>query len=293
MLSDRPYMRGDYPRRNTSAVVWLISGLIAAFVLELVLLSPWLGLSGSALVNQMSLTIGSLQRWHVWTLLTHSFLHSTAQPLDILFTVLMLYFIGRDLEPQLGARRFIAVYFGAILVGALAWSLVHWTQGGAHIGPGAGLLGLFVVLAGLSPRMEMGFLFLPVSFRLIHLVYAVLALDVFGLGFYEMLGAQPPLGLTPSAHLGGMLAGWVYLRFLHAGHGWDRAGGMSLPGWLRRRPKLPAAKNAPLASSGKSGPQLRAEVDRILDKINSQGFGALTPQEKRVLDEARDLLSRK
>ncbi|HRG55943.1 MAG TPA: hypothetical protein PLG56_07890, partial [Lacunisphaera sp.] len=82
-------------------------------------------------------------------------------------------------------------------------------------------------------------------------------------------------------------------RFIHAGHGWDRAGGMSLPGWLRRRPKLPAAKNAPLASAGKSGSQLRAEVDRILDKINSQGFGALTPQEKRVLDEAKDLLSRK
>jgi len=33
-------------------------------------------------------------------------------------------------------------------------------------------------------------------------------------------------------------------------------------------------------------------VDRILDKINSHGFGALTVAEKRVLDEAKDLLSR-
>jgi len=38
---------------------------------------------------------------------------------------------------------------------------------------------------------------------------------------------------------------------------------------------------------------LRAEVDRILDKINSKGFGALTAEEKRLLDEARDLLSRR
>jgi hypothetical protein len=37
---------------------------------------------------------------------------------------------------------------------------------------------------------------------------------------------------------------------------------------------------------------LRAEVDRILDKINSKGFGALTSEEKKTLDEARDLLSR-
>jgi hypothetical protein len=38
---------------------------------------------------------------------------------------------------------------------------------------------------------------------------------------------------------------------------------------------------------------LRAEVDRILDKINSDGFGALTADEKRLLDDARDLLSRR
>ena len=29
-----------------------------------------------------------------------------------------------------------------------------------------------------------------------------------------------------------------------------------------------------------------------LDKINSKGFGALTAEEKHLLDEARDLLSR-
>ena len=38
---------------------------------------------------------------------------------------------------------------------------------------------------------------------------------------------------------------------------------------------------------------LRAEVDRILDKINSQGFGALTADEKRLLDDAHDLLSKR
>ena len=38
---------------------------------------------------------------------------------------------------------------------------------------------------------------------------------------------------------------------------------------------------------------LRAEVDRILDKINSDGFGSLSADEKRVLDEARDLISRR
>jgi hypothetical protein len=36
---------------------------------------------------------------------------------------------------------------------------------------------------------------------------------------------------------------------------------------------------------------LRAEVDRILDKINLHGFGSLTAAEKRSLDEARHHLN--
>lgn len=293
MLSDRPYMRGDYPLRTTSVVIWLISALVAAFVLELILQSPWLGAWGPALVSQFPLTIGSLQNGHLWTLLTHSLLHSAANPLHILFTVLTLGFVGRELEPQLGPRRFLGVFLGAILLGALAWAAVNWRHGGVHIGAGAGLLGLFIVLAGLSPRLEMGFFLLPVAFRLKHLVYAVLALDGFGLLFYEILGAPVPLGLTPSAHLGGMLAGWIYFRFLHANHGWDRAPGLALPVWLRRAPKAkPASPSSRAAPPRKPTPQLRAEVDRILDKINSQGFGALTAQEKRQLDEAKDLLNR-
>ena len=286
-------MGGAYPRKTTSVVIWLISVLLAAFVLELILLSPWLGASGPALVNQFPLTVGSLQNWHLWTLLTHSLLHSTANPLHILFTILTLGFIGRELEPQLGARRFLVVFVGAILLGALLWTAVNWTHGGTHMGAGAGLLGLFIVLAGLSPHLEMGLFLLPITFRLRHLVYGVLALDVFGLLFYEIIGASAPLGLTPSAHLGGMLAGWLYLRFLHANHGMDRVAGPTLPTWLRRwSTSKTTAPSFAATSSGKSTPHLRAEVDRILDKINSQGFGALTVQEKRLLDEAKDLLNR-
>ncbi|MBI2813348.1 MAG: rhomboid family intramembrane serine protease [Opitutae bacterium] len=293
MLSDRQYMGDEYYRKTTSAYIWVIAVLLAAFGLELILLSPWLGASGAALVSQLPLTVGSLKSWRLWTLLSHSLLHSTANPLPVLFTVIALGFIGRELEPRLGAGRFLAVFGGAILSGALMWTAVNWSHGGAHIGSGAGLLGLFIVLAGLSPHLEMGLFLLPVTFRLQHVVYLVLALDVFGLFFYEILGSQAPLGLTPSAHLGGMLAGWLYARFMHDRQGLDGSSGLKLPSWtLRWRKAKPTAANRPASSSGRSTPQIRAEVDRILDKINSEGFGALTPQEKRVLDEAKDLLNR-
>jgi membrane associated rhomboid family serine protease len=284
-------MHGDYPRRTTSAVIWLISALIAAFVLELVLLSPWLGASGRDLVAKFPLTIDNLQHGRLWTLLTHSFLHSTGNPFHILFTILGLVFIGRELETLLGSRRLLGVYAGAILLSGLCWTAVNWVHGGAHIGAGAALFGFLVVLAGVNPGLQLTLFFFPVSFGIRHIVYAVVAVDVLCLVFYEIGGAPVPLGLTPSADLGGMLAGWIYFRYLHANNGWDRAPTLELPKWLRREPK-PVSSKLPAAPSRKSSPQLRAEVDRILDKINSHGFGALTDEEKRVLDEAKDLLSR-
>jgi membrane associated rhomboid family serine protease len=295
MLTDRSYMRSDYPRQYTSAVVWLIAALVAAFALELILLSPWFGSTGASLVNQLPLTIRSLQSGHVWTLLTHSFLHSTTSPFPILFTILGLIFIGRELEPLLGAKRFLSVYAGALLLGALCWTAVHWSQGGVHLGASAGVLGLFVVLACLYPNQEISFLILflfPVRLRPKYLVYGLIVLNVFALIVYEIPGTPAPFEYAPSVHLGGMLAGWIYFRYSHANNGWDRAPTLELPAWLRRSEKTNAdtrpAKEKPVRPSA----NLRAEVDLILDKINSQGFGALTEEEKRILDEAKDLLSR-
>lgn len=292
MLSDRSYMhRDDYPRRTTSAVVWIVSALVAAFVLELILLSPSLGSAGAVVMKFLPLSVEGLSHGYVWTLVTHGFLHSTGNPFHILFTILGIVFVGREIEAVVGSRRFLGIFAGALFVGGLGWAAVNWTHGGGHIGAGSAVFAFLVVLAGIHPHLEMTLLFFPVHFRIKHLVLALIVVDVLGLLFYEISGAPPPLGLTPSAHLGGMLAGWVYFRFLHAGNGWDRAPGWSLPAWLRWPKRRAGTKTSP-SPSAKTTPHLRAEVDRILDKINSQGFGALTEEEKRILDRAKDLLSR-
>jgi hypothetical protein len=91
-----------------------------------------------------------------------------------------------------------------------------------------------------------------------------------------------------------MLAGWVYFRYVHEAV-WR------LPWHTARPPLAPAhsAKGAIQTSLGASSSSadnrsdLRTEVDRILDKINSAGFGALTADEKLLLDNAKDLLSRR
>lgn len=273
-------------------LVWLIATIISAFVVQLILLSPWLGSTG-ALVAKLSLTVGGIRDWHLWTLATHSLLHSTGWPFHILFTVVGLIFVGRELEPQLGSAKFLGLYISSIVFSGLCWCAVHWLQGGAHIGAGAAIFAFLVVLSQINPGMEFGVFYFPITFRLRVIVWTLLAAELLALLFYEIPGAAVPLGLSPSTDLGGMLAGWLFFRFVHTNDGWDRAASLRWPAWLKfRRPSASAGTRPSLGGSLRSG-NLRADVDRILDKINSHGFGSLTDEEKQILDDAKDLLSKR
>ena len=298
-------MRDDYPQERTSALTWLISAIVAGFVLQVVFKSPWVA-AGDQLQEFLGVSMPGLRQGAAWTLLTHSFLHSPGFIFHVIGNVLALYFLGRELLPMLGTRRFLGLYGAATIVSALAWAAVHWQSGGTDtlIGATSAVEALFVVFACFFPNQEMNFLLFflfPVTIKPKHIAYALVAFDLFGLIAYEIPATALPLNIAiaSSAHLGGMLTGFLYYRFAHEAR-WligspDRAD-IELPRWVKRTrralPQSPAAPVPPAPAEPATREDIRAEVDRILDKINSHGFGSLTPDEKRVLDEAKDLLSR-
>jgi len=300
MLSDRHYMRDSYePARNggASVMTWLLSTIIAGFVLQNVFLR-WFN-AGHFFDSYFALSPYAIATGKVWTLLTYGFLHDPRNLLHILANVLVIYFLGRELLPLLGTRRFVSVYLAAVLTGGLFWLATNWLSPGLLLGASAAACSLLIVYAAIYPHRPITFLLffiLPVTLKPKHVALTLLFLDLAGFAFYEVLGAVSPFGIAHSAHLGGMLAGWVYFRYVH-----DRAWPASWRlAWPRRLPRsvtrtasadpADAAADADLPPSRRD---LRAEVDRILDKINSEGFGALTPEEKRLLDNAKDLLSRR
>ncbi len=293
MLSDRSYMRDDYPRESTSALTWILCALVAGFVVQNVF-GRWLG--SSSFETLFGLTLGSLRQGYVWSLLTYPLLHTNL--LHLLFNGLGLFFLGREMLPMLGTRRFLGLLATAAVVGALFWLVVHTLNGnpGQLLGASGCVMALFILFACVYADREITFLLffvIPLRIKPKYLAWVLIGIDLLGFLFSEIPGRAFDTGVAYSAHLGGILVGWLYYRFVHASQGLDRASGLSLPSWLRRRAKAPATTrpSAP-AVPGKTSPALRAEVDRILDKINSQGFGALTDQEKRVLDEAKDMLNR-
>ncbi len=297
MAAHRSYLRDDYrPYRpqGTSGLTWLLAAIAAAFVLQNIFLR-WFN-ADSIIDNSLALTVGNLAAGKVWTLLTYGFLHSVDSfpyLLHIVGNLVGIYFLGRELIPVMGERRFLGLYFAAVTVGGLAWVAAHWSTGGMAVGATAGLCGLLVVYAGFFPKRQVTFLLFfvfPITIKPKLLTLGVLGLELCGFIFYEIIGAISPFGITHSAHLGGMLAGWIYFQYLHETQ-WQ------MP-W-RNAPSEPpddSTVEADIPPTAPSGPanrvDLRAEIDRILDKINSEGFGSLTEAEKRVLDAAKDLLSR-
>ena len=107
MLSDRSYMRGDYPREKTSVLAWLISAVVAGFVLQLVFARIF-EMPG-VLEHYFGLSASGLRGGRVWALLTYSFLHDPRNLLHIVGNLLGLYFLGRVLLPMLGTTRFLAL----------------------------------------------------------------------------------------------------------------------------------------------------------------------------------------
>ncbi|MEO7413029.1 MAG: rhomboid family intramembrane serine protease [Opitutaceae bacterium] len=297
MLSDRSYVRDGYPREKTSVLTWLICAIVAGFALQIGCYFLWPD-GEASLRNELGLSAEALRAGHVWVLFTSSFLHAPNFLFHLGANLLALYFIGRELLPVLGSKRFVGLYTGAILTGALTWLAVHYRTGGSYIGATAGIEALLVVYACFYPHRRVDFLLFfafPISVKPKHLAIGLLFFELFGLMYFELQQVQLPMGvaIASSAHLGGMFAGWFYFRYFHD-VSW-------YPSTARAETELPRAlkrsrKNAPVIpvpTIDMTNPSdVRAEVDRILDKINSHGFSALTADEKRLLDEAKDLLSR-
>jgi len=304
MLSDRSYMRDDYARPTTAITTWIICATIAGFVVQNVAWK-WLGPSaGQGFDYAFALSVDGIKSGLIWTLLSYSLLHSMSSFLHLVFNLLWIFLLGRELLPILGRRQFGWLYAGGVFLGGIAWLATNWVYGGQLIGASAGAYALLMMFAAHNPNRPITlllFFIVPVTIKPKWIVIVLGSIDIFGFLFSEIGGGNNLGGVAHSAHLGGFAAGWLFFRYVYQ-RAWknpERSPAVELPGWLKRSKKRPAAAASYKVNLGSSSspasahPDLKAEVDRILDKINSQGFGSLTDDEKRHLDKAKDMLNQR
>jgi membrane associated rhomboid family serine protease len=296
MLSDRPYMRDSHERGSGfSALTWLICIIAGGFVVENVFLRWFEGDIGPQFFRLLTLSADGITSGFVWSLVSHALIHNPDNLLHLGFTLLMLFVFGRQVVAEIGSRRMITVFTVAVAVGGLAWLAVNWTQPGRLYGASAGVSALIILFACLMPQQPIAPFMIDIGMRAKHLGIGLVIIDVVGLVLVEIPGNGSSWFAMPhSAHLGGILTAWIYYRFFYQNDGlpFSKGASIELPRWFRkaRNAELPAPVYKVNVSPKDD---LRAEIDRILDKINSDGFQSLTAEEKHRLDQARDHLSRR
>jgi membrane associated rhomboid family serine protease len=150
-----------------------------------------------------------------WQLLTYAFLHGSL--LHLFFNMFALYMFGASIEQVFGSRRYLVYYLVCVLSAAITQLLVARMTGGFYptVGASGGVFGLLLAYGLYFPNNRIMLLFppIPMPARVFVFVYALLEL-VMGVTGVES-------GVAHFAHLGGMVGGYIMLRYWRgAGSTW-------------------------------------------------------------------------
>jgi membrane associated rhomboid family serine protease len=227
-----------------------------------------------ALANRMVLTPVYFPR-EPWTLVTYMFLHGSVT--HLLFNMLSLFFFGPRVEARLGSRHFLGLYLMSGIMGGIL-SIVFTPRVPGVIGASGAVFGVTLAFARYWPRDQIYIWgILPVEAR--WLVIIMTALSLFG----ARSGAD---GIAHFAHLGGFLGGYLYLRWAEIRSSGRKFRVMSSPQPKRVSGSVHAAdlKRWSAIPRDNMHEVNRAEINRILDKINANGIASLTPGELETLE---------
>jgi membrane associated rhomboid family serine protease len=250
-------------RGITPAVKYLLILNVAVFYIE--------QLFGVPLRNVFALHADWMGSFAIWQLFTYMFIHANFA--HLLMNMITLFFIGPTVERTLGSYRFFILYYLSGMLGGLGWSLLA-PAGASCLGASGAVMGVLGAFGALYPTATLLLWFvIPVKTW-------VLVLGLILWELYETINAPIIGGIANAAHLMGCIAGFVYAFSLkNPGVIRDLKSG-KFPTFGRFRPKSSASSTPPGATLSK------AEIDAILDKIGTQGMGALTPREREMLRRA-------
>ncbi len=229
-----------------------------------------------------------------WTMLIYMFTH--ADFWGLLGTVLWLWGFGYILQDLTGNKKIIPIYLYGGFVGAIFFVATQYAIPGLRdnvvaayplMGGGASVMAIALATTTLSPSYRL----FPminggIPLWILTLVFVVFDLSTLGAG-------NAGIGI---AHLAGAATGFVFIRQMQQGN--DGSRWMNhLYDWLNNLFNPEKKYNQPTGSqvfykAGKKPFQKvssrfsQQKLDEILDKINEDGYGSLSNEEKDYLKKA-------
>ena len=327
-LYDRGYMQNQEPggfssphqRRGPQSILMKLILINVVFWL----LNAVLTNSTNDLTNGMAVDCDTLIKpWMWWKYLTYGFAHDPNGFSHIIFNMLALFMLGRDIERRYGSREFLRFYLVAVVLSGVVWNVFKVfmiTQANMGdlglsaafmdatdkrpylVGASGGVVAVVILYAMNFPNRTL------LIYGIIPMPAWLLGLLIVGIDFY---GAMKGGGnIAHSGHLTGAAFAFLYFK-----GGWNlsqMSGALRNPGRVlgnrqKRqgiRPHKPGRGEkssqdqngidqamTDLYSADSAGEPSKkdsrqaAEIDRILQKVNDKGMDRLTRKEKKKLEE--------
>ncbi|MCB0341361.1 MAG: rhomboid family intramembrane serine protease [Pseudobdellovibrionaceae bacterium] len=172
-------------------------------------------------------------RFYLWQPFTYMFLHSGSEIFHILFNMLLLWWLGAELELRWGSRFFLTYYLvcgvGAAVIYTVGAILYFWLTNQAYVlgvpvvGASGAVYGLLLAYGMIFGDRVMYFMMMfPMKAK--HLV-----MILGGIELVTLLSSGPTGPVATLCHLGGLATGFLYLLYLAQRRGGGSAG--------RKKPK--------------------------------------------------------
>ncbi len=256
-------------RRLPPALKSLIIANVAVFIVATLVGNSFFELFG--LVPHRVLA----DRW-VWQPLSYLFVHGSI--MHLLLNLFALWMFGVPVETQWGSKDFLKYYFICGLGAAAASVILSPHSMNPVIGASGAIYGLLVAFAMLYPDAVV-YLYFLIPVKAAHVAI------LFGLVEFFAGATHATPGIARFAHLGGMITGYLYLRWwwvlkIKVKSLWrDSFSGSAIRPGIRRTATSSQQKPAPKEEAGSS----MGEIDKILDKILVSGIDSLTEEEKAIM----------
>ncbi|ADQ80988.1 Rhomboid family protein [Paludibacter propionicigenes WB4] len=233
----------------------------------------------------------SLLLTQFWSVFSYMFLHESLS--HIFFNMFSLFWFGRIFLLYFSEKQLVGLYVIGGLVAALtyvsAFNLIPYyaplVSQSLLLGASGSIMAIIVATAFQSPNMELQLLFIG-NVKLKYIAAVAVLTSFFGLTSNNSGGQL--------AHLGGALAGYIFVVSLHQGTDLSKGVSRILDVFSNLfRPKKLKVKTNPNYRKAKmtdaefnaNKARKMAEIDKILDKIKTSGYESLSTEEKKRLFE--------
>ncbi len=194
----------------TRAVKWLLIANGVIFLLDALVgrVSPGAGLD---ITIVFSLIPAAVMHGYIWQVVTYSFLHGGLW--HLLGNMLMLWMFGSQFETDWGTSRFLEFYFFCVVGAALSTIVIAYTgllgltPSTPTIGASGGIYGILLAYGIIYANREIMLFPIPFTIKAKYFVIGLIFITLY-------LSVSGPGGIAYVAHLGGLLFGFLFIRFM-------------------------------------------------------------------------------